>query len=122
MSAENSVILRLSEIYLIRAEARLMQGNTGNAKEDLNIIRRRAGLIDNSSNIQSEIADAILKERRVELFLEYGNRWFDLKRTQRADAVLGAFKPGDWQSTDALYPIPLDEIRKAPQLTQNQGY
>jgi hypothetical protein len=63
-----------------------------------------------------------LQERRVELFLEFGNRWFDLKRTGRADAVLGTLKPDSWNSTDALYPIPIEEIKKAPQLTQNEGY
>ncbi|GAA6765749.1 hypothetical protein AAFH68_16870 [Flavobacterium sp. CGRL1] len=110
---EYSVVLRLSEIYLIRAEARAMQNNTANAKDDLNAIRRRAGLADADPSSQSAVEDAVIQEKRVELFLEYGNRWFDLKRTKRADAVLGALKPGNWQSSDALYPVPLDEIKKS---------
>ncbi|WP_281867662.1 RagB/SusD family nutrient uptake outer membrane protein [Flavobacterium sp. GSB-24] len=119
---EYSIVLRLSEIYLIRAEAWAMQNNMANARNDLNAIRNRAGLADNESASQSGVLDAIIQEKRIELFLEYGNRWFDLKRTKRVDAVIGALKPTSWQSTDALYPIPLDQIKRAPQLTQNDGY
>ncbi|WP_264554347.1 RagB/SusD family nutrient uptake outer membrane protein [Flavobacterium sp. N503310] len=121
-SPENAVLLRLSEIYLIRAEARAMQSNFAAAVNDVNKIRERAELTDIEFDSQSEALDAIMQERRVELFLEFGNRWFDLKRTGHADAVLGALKPGSWQSTDELYPIPIEEIKKAPQLTQNDGY
>ncbi|MCI9843591.1 RagB/SusD family nutrient uptake outer membrane protein [Flavobacterium pectinovorum] len=120
--SEYSVVLRLSEMYLIRAEARAMQNNLINAKEDLNVIRQRALLTVIEPTSQSEILDAVIQERRVELFMEYGNRWFDLKRTGRVDALMSTLKPESWQSTDAFYPIPIDEIRKAPQLKQNDGY
>jgi len=51
---------------------------------------------------------AVEQERKVELFSEWGHRWFDLKRTGRANSVLGIIKPL-WQSTDILYPLPLSE-------------
>jgi len=118
---EYSVVLRLSELYLIRAEARVMQNDIPNGLIDLNTIRNRAGLASIQPTSTSDALDAIMQERRVELFLEYGNRWFDLKRTGRADAVLSALKPETWKSTAVLYPIPLEEV-KAASLTQNAGY
>ncbi|RKR82421.1 SusD-like starch-binding protein associating with outer membrane [Mucilaginibacter gracilis] len=42
--SEYDVVLRLSEQYLIRAEARIKQGNIAGAQSDLNIVRSRAGL------------------------------------------------------------------------------
>src|SRR5690606_25083880 len=42
---EYSMVLRIAEQYLIRAEARLMQGKIEVGKQDLNVIRERAGLI-----------------------------------------------------------------------------
>jgi len=88
---------------------------------DVNIIRQRAGLSPLVLTDKSTLLLAIEKERQTELFSEWGHRWFDLKRTGRADAVLGAEK-SNWKSTDALYPIPAVEISKNPKLTQNPGY
>jgi starch-binding outer membrane protein, SusD/RagB family len=124
---EYSVVLRLSEQYLIRAEARANQNNivgTTGAVADINVIRARAGLValDATTMTQTQCLTNIEQERRVELFLEYGNRWFDLKRTNRADAVIGALKPDTWKPTAVLFPIPQTEREKAPQLTQNDGY
>lgn len=118
---EYNMILRLAELYLIRAEARAQQNNIIDAQEDLNVIRTRAGLENITPNTQSLLLSAIEHERQVEFFAEGGHRWFDLKRTGRIDIVLGAVKPG-WQSTDSLYPIPLSELQANVKLTQNPGY
>ena len=64
---------------------------------------------------------AILKERRIELHTEWGHRWLDLKRTDRATEVLEPLKDA-WEPTDVLYPIPGDERMKNPNLSQNDGY
>src|SRR5690606_28078371 len=90
---EYPMVLRLAEQYLIRAEARAHQNKLPEAIADLDAIRERAGLLS-IANIkpgigQAELLDAILQERRVELFAEWGHRWFDLKRTAQADAILG---------------------------------
>jgi hypothetical protein len=58
----------------------------------------------------------------VELFTEWGHRWFDLKRTGRSEAVLGPLKGASWQSSDVLYPVPLDELQRNVYLQQNPGY
>ncbi|WP_428743296.1 RagB/SusD family nutrient uptake outer membrane protein [Tenacibaculum sp.] len=118
---EYSTVLRLSEQYLIRAEARAMMGNIPDAQLDLNKVRNRAGLDNATAGTAQALMDAILQERRVEFFAEWGHRWFDLKRLQMADQVLSGYKP-EWQSTDVLFPIPEQELSKNPNLVQNQGY
>lgn len=120
---EYYMVLRLAEQYLIRAEARAQQNNLAGAISDLNVIRERAGLIDVPSSLdQTGVMNALEQERRIELFAEWGNRWFDLKRTGRADAILQPQKGSNWQSSDQLYPIPQAEIKLDPSLTQNPGY
>jgi len=121
-SAEYSTILRLAELYLNRAEARAQQNNLGAAAEDLNVIRRRAGLPDIRPATQIALLNTIYHERRVEFFTEWGHRWLDLKRTGNIDAVLGTLKGASWQTTDQLYPIPQEEVLKSPNLHQNAGY
>lgn len=122
---EQYTLLRYAELYLIRAEARAGQSKiTGvnSAETDLNAIRGRAGLGNTTATTQAQMMLAIEQERRIELFAEWGHRWFDLKRTGRADAVIGALKGSVWQSTDQLYPIPASQIALNPTLSQNNGY
>lgn len=122
--SEYSVVLRLAEQYLIRAEARARQNKLSGeygALSDLNIVRTRAGLTNTSAAAHQDVLSAIFKERQVELFSEWGHRWFDLKRSGLANAVMQQIKTG-WQETDLLYPIPRREIEANPNLTQNNGY
>jgi hypothetical protein len=122
VSVEYPIILGLAEQYLIRAEARAMQGDLIGASEDLDVIRLRAGLSPNTANSQQGLLDAVLQERRMELFSEYGHRFFDLKRTSRLDAVLTGTKPG-WQATDGHLPVPETQLIINPNLApQNPGY
>lgn len=119
---EYNVVLRLAEQYLILAEALAHQNRIEEAVNDINIIRTRAGLTALEKNINNEqCLDAILNERRFELFAEWGHRWIDLKRTGQANAVLSKAK-SSWQYYDTLYPIPLSELETAPNLKQNRGY
>ena len=119
--AEYSMILRLAEIYLVRAEARAWQNNLDGASVDLNMIRTRASLDSLHPNDQSSMLSFIEKERRIELAAENGRRWYDLKRIGQADAILGSLKP-HWITTDALFPIPATELSANPFLIQNPGY
>jgi hypothetical protein len=119
---EYEVILRLAEQYLIRAEARARLNDISGALADLNIIRARAGLGNSPANDQQSLLTAIAGERQTELFCEWGHRFFDLKRTGKADAVLGVNKAPNWQSSDGLYPLPLSELQNNPFLVQNAGY
>lgn len=122
VSKEYPVILRLSEQYLIRAEARAQQGDFVGSKEDLDKIRKRAGLNKTTALSKQELLDAILQERKLELFSEYGHRFFDLKRTGNLDQALSGIKPG-WNTTDRLFPLPQNEINlNSNLLPQNTGY
>ena len=118
---EYSMVFRLAEQYLVRAEARAQQEDITGAQYDLNTVRNRAGLENTMATTREELLDAIMHERRVELFTEWGHRWLDLKRTGRADNILGMVKP-HWNATAVLFPIPLDEINRNPEIVQNPGY
>jgi hypothetical protein len=121
--AEDQILIRMSEVYLIRAEALAQLTQTTDAIGYINTIRRRAGLTDLPTTLNKEqTLLAVEKERRVELFSEYGHRWVDLVRTGRADAVLQPLKPTTWKSTDVLYPIDFKELELNRALTQNPGY
>lgn len=122
---EYSMVFRLAEQYLIRAEARAMQGKLigiNSAEADLNVIRTRAGLPNTTATSEAELLLAIEQERRLEFLAEWGHRWFDLKRWGRANTVLGSLKPG-WSVNDQLYPLPQEEMRRNTNLKpQNSGY
>ncbi|WP_316834905.1 RagB/SusD family nutrient uptake outer membrane protein [Pedobacter nutrimenti] len=122
---EYVMVFRLAEQYLIRAEARAQQNNIAGAQADLNMIRNRAKLPNTSANTKSDLLSAVLQERRIELFTEMGNRWFDLKRSNLLDQVMSVITPlkgGVWTSDRKLLPIPLTELQRNFNLTQNPGY
>jgi hypothetical protein len=122
---EYTMILRLGELYLIRAEARAQQGNISGAQADLNVIRERAGLNNTTANDKNSLLTAILHERQIELFTELGNRWLDLKRTTNIDAKMTSaaiIKNSTWRHYQALYPLPANDILRDPNLDQNSGY
>lgn len=125
-SQEYIMVLRLAEQYLIRAEARAQQGKLTDATNDLNMIRQRAGLPNTTASSQQDILGAILHERQVELFTEWGHRWLDLKRTDSIDSVMNIVEPiksgNSWNSNWQWYPVPISDIQKDAQLTQNTGY
>jgi len=128
---EYTMVLRLAEQYLIRAEARAKSGKltgSGSAVADLNMIRYRAGLGDYAgSSDQNSILNSILRERQLELFTEWGHRWFDLIRMEKINEVMSVITPikgGVWSldGYQQLFPIPQSEININNKLTQNPEY
>lgn len=133
---EYTIVLRLAEQYLIRAEARNEQGNITGAIDDLNALRTRSradatdSIPDPLPNLQTtltqvQLRPVILNERRIELFTEWGHRWFDLKRTGNIDAKMieaETYKGGQWEPYKALFPIPVSDILLNPAIKQNLGY
>jgi starch-binding outer membrane protein, SusD/RagB family len=127
---EYLVIMRLAEQHLIRAEARAQQNKlTGanSAASDIDVIRLRAGLLPTIATSQGELLDVIYKERQLELFTEFGHRWLDLKRSNRINQVMSAVaatKGANWIEYKSLYPIPVLDIQRNPNLQgqQNPGY
>ena len=120
-SPEYEMVLRLAEMYLIRAEAQAQQDNLAGATADLNMVRNRAGLPNTTAISQADLLAAIQHERQIELATEWGHRWLDLKRTGGAGTIL-AGKATGWNPTDALYPLPAQDILANPSLVQNPGY
>ena len=108
-------VLRLAEMYLTRAEANFRKGGTATGRaplEDVNEIRRRAGLA-NLGSIAN--ADVIVKERYIELAFE-GERLFTVRRLKLS--VNG--NPFDFPKL--ILPIPQREIDLGNALPQNPSY
>lgn len=119
---EYTMVLRLGEQYLIRAEARIQQGNFETGRDDINVIRHRAGLPALPDNLdKAALLLALEQERRIELFSEWGDRWFNLRRTGRLNEVMSSTLP-TWKPSAALYPLPTDALKTNHNLTQNPGY
>lgn len=123
---QDFVFQRFAELYLIRAEARAhlnkLTGDDG-AIADINTIRARASLEVTSAVGQSDVLAAIEDERIRELFGE-GHRWFDLKRTEKADLILGALphKAANYKPYMKFMPISIRELDSNTALLQTTGY
>lgn len=117
----NVIILRLSEMYLIRAEAIVNGANVAgvSALADLNTIRASRG----ASPLTSAGAAAVAAENRLEFNFE-GHLWFDLARTgaslDYSDGVVDRHL--DASSTKWALPIPKSQIDVDKNLVQNPGY
>lgn len=119
--SDNSPILRITEMYLIRAEANQRNGSNIGASplNDINRLRNRAGL----APLTSVDLGIILLERRKELCFE-GHRRMDLLRNRMnlrrsgmpniTESAFGADK--------TILPIPTSERDLNPNITQNPGY
>lgn len=124
-NADDVPVIRLAEMYLIRAEAIARQGvATAAASEqvisDINMIRTRAGLSPVSGLTNAQALTEILEQRRLE-FIGEGLRFIDLKRYNLLCEELG-FCPEDNAEFRGLWPIPLQQLEVNPNLTQNPGY
>ncbi|MEL7163812.1 MAG: RagB/SusD family nutrient uptake outer membrane protein, partial [Bacteroidota bacterium] len=123
------VLMRLGDAYLIRAEARLQQGDTDGAAEDINVIRERAARDGEEASMVISAGDVdldfLLDERARELVGE-GHRWFDLTRTGTLVERVRAHNPEggpNIQDFHVVRPIPQDQLdRTAGGYPQNTGY
>ncbi len=127
-SPQNYIFIRLADILLLKAEALNELGDVTGAAELVNQIRTRVQLANTTAANQADMRLAIEKERRLELAFE-GHRWFDLKRTGRAIAVMTNAIGSDGSpfgyvldDNKLLWPIPQAELDKNTKLTQNPGY
>ena len=111
----NVSIIRLAEMYLIRAEcnqrlapAAPVGGQT--PLEDLTKVRSRAGLKTTTATLAN-----ILNERRLELAFE-GFALHDAKRTETNIGNVA------WNANNLIFPIPQREMDANTKLVQNPGY
>ncbi|MBK8564038.1 MAG: RagB/SusD family nutrient uptake outer membrane protein [Saprospiraceae bacterium] len=109
----NIGLMRMAEMYLIRAECNQRLGTEVGATplDDYNAIHTRAGL----SAASSVTLDDILLERRLELAHE-GFKIHDMKRLK---LNVGAYA---YDANELVFPIPLREMEANPSLEQNDGY
>jgi len=129
-SGDNLVLLRLADIILLKAEALTNLGQSGDAIPLINAIRARVNLAPTTAISQSDVALAILNERRLELAFE-GERWYDLLRfgaqytinTMDSEVDGNGVNLGYQVTTNRLlYPIPQADRDNNPNLSQNPGY
>ncbi|MFN7831781.1 MAG: RagB/SusD family nutrient uptake outer membrane protein [Bacteroidota bacterium] len=127
-SNQNYIFYRLADVLLLKAEALNELGDLAGAAALVNQIRTRVSLPNTTAATQTDMRLAIEKERRLELAFE-GHRWYDLKRTGRAIAVMNAVTGAnnenlgyDLNEQRLLWPIPQAELDKNSKLTQNPGY
>ena len=126
-NSENCTLfyLRLSEIYLIHAEAeaRKAGGNLEDAVTSLNTIRVRAGVDEFEVSDKATLLNQIRQEKRLELFFENGESWFDLVRYDRlGDISAFAEKASLTSTTQFILPIPLNVLTANTLLVKNPGY
>lgn len=111
----NVKMIRLAELYLIRAEARVRKSSPDidGALSDLNMIRRRAGLTDFESSNPSSIFEEVKLQRFLELSFE-GQRLYDIKRYKE-----NVTNDIPYNSKRLIFPIPQREIDANTNLVQN---
>lgn len=122
---DNVPVIRISEVYLTRAEAYAERDEAGDdvlAINDLNEIRTNRGLTAYTiATAPANLVDEILLERRRELAFE-GHRWQDLKRKGRdviKPAITGVPNLIYGQSDLYLSPIPNSQLSINPNLEPN---
>lgn len=118
---DNVPIIRLPELYLIKAEAHAELDQLPDALTNLEELQTARGLTPFVSANKDEIIEEIMVERRRELHFE-GHRWFDLKRRamdipKQAGATTVPY--GDFR---ILSPLTQGEVDNNPNLDQNPGY
>lgn len=134
-SNDDITLLRLGDIILLAAEANNQLGNSAAAITELNQIRTRAGLANTTASTKSDLAVAILNERRLELVHEC-TRWNDLLRADANGTInlvtlmnsqVNSFGVNLQYNLAAdkhqfLFPIPKQDMLLNHSLTQNPGY
>lgn len=122
---DNSKVIRLAEMYLIRAEARNKLGDDTGARADVDIIRQRANPTASPvAGAGSSLLDQILLEKRLELAFE-GHRYFDLIRNKKSivrnDHLL-VNGTTSYPNSRFCFPIPQVEIDANENMIQNPAY
>lgn len=123
-------VLRISELYLIRAEAYAKTGSYALALADVNEIRAHRNLTALENVPDANVLTAVLKEKRVEFMFE-GHRYFDLLRNKLSIVRTTCNNPAqlntprctiEASSPTAIFPIPQREIDVNLNIEQNPGY
>ncbi len=130
---DNVPVIRIAEVYLIRAEAQVAAGTTVlnpvAALADLRFLKTRrytdyvgsAQETADNALVQADLFEEIIRQRRIELAFE-GQRFFDLKRLGRDLVKAPHYSTVAFTDTRILAPIPQGDVDGNPNLKQNVGY
>jgi hypothetical protein len=117
----NLVLLRLADIYLLKAESLFKTSNEGGARTALNVVKNRAGL-PSSTNAGADLWDEILEERRRELIGE-GCNAYDFIRMEMLGAYFSSYIPERIAKKGYYWPLNMRLLLpQAPLLTQNEWW
>lgn len=129
-------LIRLGDVLLMLAEAYNESGSTDKAIEEVNKVRARAGMPGLNSGAswlsvsgQEDMSERIRRERAFELAGE-GQRYWDLRRwglleksVRNATDIFGDLMyTRSYQTRHETWPIPLVEMERNLNLTQNPGW
>lgn len=122
----DQIYLRYADVLLMLSEAYNETGNSGNALLYVNMIRKRAGLVNITTADQAQLKLKIRQERNWELVGEF-TEFYDLQRwgiikdiiSKSPDAIANHVS---YNIRQELYPIPQSQINANPNLKQNPGY
>jgi hypothetical protein len=117
-------IVRLADVYLMRAEAKLRKGDAAGALADVNIIRAaRTAYGFSAPALTSLNTDLLLRERGFELYWEFHRRTDLIRFGKYEDSWT---EKNNTDKNKRLFPIPQTAIDGASNLPgylkQNQGY
>lgn len=119
----NIPVLRISEMYLIRAEANLAAGNNAAALADFNMLQVARGLGESVAVTAQDIFTERRRELNFEghLFFDYGRLKKSIDRTDEDNRIAGT---EDVSFPNKLFaaPIPIAEIEANKNMVQNEGY
>ena len=122
---DNTKVIRLSEVHLIRAEANAQLGNTAQAQADVDLIRQRAQPSAAAVTATgAALIDEVLLERRKELAFE-GQRLWDLMRYKQDVVRTNCTAPIctiTYPNNRVILPIPEAELDANPNIEPNPGY
>ena len=131
VSGRDCFVIRLAEMYLDAAEAKLNLGDQATAAQLINVVRSRAAVTGKTADMQITPADVtidfILDERARE-FAGEQIRWFDLKRTGKLVERVTKYNPdaAPWiKAFHTVRPIPqtqIDAVTNKDEFKQNAGY
>lgn len=124
----NFVVLRLADVFLMKAESYAEQNDFINANIYLNKVKTRAGIPTVNFSTKDQLLTEIDRERRLE-FVGEGHRWFDLIRTGKAISVMAShftnnpgYSTAQINAHHLLMPVPQGQINTDPAIKQNPGY
>jgi hypothetical protein len=127
ISSRDAVVLRLAEMYLIKAECELAEGSAPSALNTINELRAKRAITGKDNSIAGTVdINTILDERAIELCGEQ-QRWFDLKRTHTLVERVQKYNAQAAANVKAIHlvrPIPQSQLDAVTNIDflQNEGY